>query len=143
MYPVVGGVAVRAMLEAKTARGLFQLAEDMGEGVDSCTSIDEIVEALLASRKSLVPSPAVQGRALPGPQAGPALVHDATTDRAALVGLFDATGGPSWKNSTGWGTSAPLGEWHGVTVDGVGRVLKLELMENNLTGTHHDSGVLA
>ena len=59
---------------------------------------------------------------------------DATTDRIALTQLFEATGGSSWKNSTGWGTSRPLEDWHGVTVDGAGRVIELKLAENNLKG---------
>ena len=60
--------------------------------------------------------------------------QDAATDRAALVVFFNATGGPSWKNGAGWGTSAPLGKWHGVTVDGGGRVVGLDLRDNNLNG---------
>ena len=61
-------------------------------------------------------------------------VLDAATDRVALMQLFEATGGTSWENNTGWGTSAPLGDWHGVTVDDAGRVIKLDLERNNLTG---------
>ena len=37
------------------------------------------------------------------------------TDRAALVALYDATGGEAWWRSTNWKTAAPLGEWYGVT----------------------------
>eukprot|EP00752_Nemacystus_decipiens_P006605 g5942.t1 len=135
MYPVVAGVSVRAMLEAKTMKGLFQLAEEVDVNVDTCTSKGEVVQALLASGKSLVPGSAMKGRALPGPQPVSASVQDATTDRAVLMGLFNATGGPSWKSNTGWGTSAPLGEWHGVTVDGEGRVVELDLWDNSLYGT--------
>ncbi|CAN0577526.1 unnamed protein product, partial [Ectocarpus sp. 12 AP-2014] len=65
--------------------------------------------------------------------------QDATTDRSALMELFDATKGSSWKNKTGWGTSAPLGQWHGVTVDGTGRVTTLDLRENNLSGASNSS----
>eukprot|EP00903_Cladosiphon_okamuranus_P009444 g9004.t1 len=117
MYPAVAGVAVSAMLETKTMKGLFQLAEEVDVGVDTCISKYAVVQALLVSGKSLVLSP-----------------HGATSDRAALEVLFDATGGPSWKTNAGWGTSAPIGEWYGVTVDGVGRVLKLKLQQNNLNG---------
>ena len=68
------------------------------------------------------------------------LVSDATaqdgveTDRAALAALYDATGGPGWTDSTNWKTSAPLGEWYGVTTDAAGRVTRLELRENGLSG---------
>ena len=37
------------------------------------------------------------------------------SDRAALAALYDATGGAGWANSTNWRTSAPLGEWYGVS----------------------------
>ena len=56
------------------------------------------------------------------------------TDRAALEALYDATGGASWTNSTNWKTSAPLGEWHGVTTGSAGRVTGLSLNANGLTG---------
>ena len=55
-------------------------------------------------------------------------------DRAALEALYDWTGGPSWAESTNWKTSAPLGEWHGVTTDDDGRVTALGLFGNGLTG---------
>ncbi len=56
------------------------------------------------------------------------------TDRAALVALYDATGGAGWTDSTNWRTSAPLGEWFGVTTDTAGRVTALELAGNGLIG---------
>ncbi|CAN0290456.1 unnamed protein product, partial [Hapterophycus canaliculatus] len=62
-----------------------------------------------------------------------------TADRDALMALFRETNGPSkvggWVNKKGWGTSLALDKWHGVTVDEAGRVLKLDLCENNLTGS--------
>ncbi len=66
--------------------------------------------------------------------AGPVPVLDATTDRVFLMQLFHATGGSSWENGAGWGTACPLGEWYGVTVDNEGRVVKLDLHDNNLEG---------
>ena len=56
------------------------------------------------------------------------------SDRAALEALYDATGGVGWTHSTNWKTSAPLGEWHGVTTDAGGRVTELELDDNGLVG---------
>ncbi len=56
------------------------------------------------------------------------------SDRAALEALYDATGGANWTDSTNWKTSAPLGEWHGVTTDAAGRVTGLYLDRNGLTG---------
>ncbi len=58
----------------------------------------------------------------------------AATDRAALEALYDATGGPSWANRTNWKTASPLGEWHGVRTDDDGRVTRLRLDRNRLTG---------
>ena len=59
---------------------------------------------------------------------------NAASDRAALEALYDATGGPGWTDSTNWKTSVPLGEWHGVTTDAAGRVTRLVLPGNGLTG---------
>ena len=55
-------------------------------------------------------------------------------DRASLVALYEATGGPNWSNSENWLSDAPLGEWRGVGVDSAGRVTSLTLPENNLSG---------
>ena len=57
------------------------------------------------------------------------------TDRAALEALYDATSGANWTESTFWKSSAPLGDWYGVTTDGSGRVTELELPENGLSGS--------
>ena len=50
------------------------------------------------------------------------------------MSLYDATGGPGWRNSTNWNTSAPLGDWYGVTTDAAGRVTELDLNRNGLAG---------
>ena len=57
------------------------------------------------------------------------------TDKAALVALYNATDGPNWKTSTNWLSNEDLASWHGVTTDGDGRVTRLELQENGLSGT--------
>ena len=58
-----------------------------------------------------------------------------TEQRAALEAFYDATGGASWTNSASWKTSAPLGDWYGVTTDESGRVTRLELADNGLAGS--------
>ena len=58
-----------------------------------------------------------------------------STDRAALVALYNATDGPNWANSTNWLSDRPIGEWYGVNVDYQGHVTGLDLWENQLTGT--------
>ena len=55
-------------------------------------------------------------------------------ERASLAAFYAAAGGPDWRNNDGWLTEAPLGEWHGVTVDSSGRVTRLILADNNLAG---------
>ena len=57
-----------------------------------------------------------------------------STDRAALIALYNATGGASWTRKTNWPSSVPVGEWNGVTTDDDGRVTRLNLSGRNLTG---------
>ena len=59
----------------------------------------------------------------------------APTDRDVLLALYNATDGPSWKNSTNWDTYADLSYWYGVEV-ALGRVVKLNLDNNNLRGIY-------
>ena len=66
---------------------------------------------------------------------GPGVQCAPLSDREILETLFAATGGPRWVNSEDWLTEAPLGEWHGVTVDAEGRVVELNLHRSNLTGS--------
>ena len=57
-------------------------------------------------------------------------------DRAALVVLYTATGGPHWTDNTNWTYfNEPLSEWHGVSTDEQGRVEELRLSANGLNGT--------
>ena len=55
-------------------------------------------------------------------------------DCAVLETFYDDAGGDNWKTSTNWKTTNPLGQWYGITVSG-GRVTKIKLTENQLTGT--------
>ena len=55
-------------------------------------------------------------------------------DRAALEAFYHATGGPDWANDDNWLTDAPLGEWHGLRVDEMGRVVFIDMYRNGLTG---------
>ena len=59
---------------------------------------------------------------------------DERSDRAALEELFASTGGDNWRRNDLWGSAAPLGRWHGVTTDSDGRVVRLELQSNGLSG---------
>ena len=51
----------------------------------------------------------------------------AGSDRAALVALYEATGGDTWTDNANWLSDAPLGEWSGVDVNEDGRVTGLRL----------------
>ena len=55
-------------------------------------------------------------------------------DRAALVALYNATNGYNWYHNTNWLSDKPLGEWHGVETNAQGRVTKLILENNQLSG---------
>ena len=56
------------------------------------------------------------------------------TEREVLEALYHATGGPDWSNRTNWLSDLPLSDWFGVETDGSGRVTKLSLGGNRLTG---------
>ena len=55
-------------------------------------------------------------------------------DRAALIALYNATGGPNWLINNNWLSDVPISEWSGVTTDDNGRVTGLSLTDNGLTG---------
>ena len=61
-------------------------------------------------------------------------VNIANPDRATLITLYNALGGPNWLRSTNWLSDLPLDTWQGVETDDDGRVTKLDLGFNNLTG---------
>ena len=68
----------------------------------------------------------------PGPQPGPGSIE---SDRAALVVLYNATNGPNWATNSSWTSDLPLGEWFGIETDDNGRVVRVDLQENSLSGT--------
>ena len=62
------------------------------------------------------------------------------TDRAALMDLYNNTGGASWTRNNNWGSTEPLGMWKGVFTSHDGRVTNLYLTDitcagNNMVGT--------
>ena len=69
-----------------------------------------------------------------GDASGAAEIMVENPDRAALVALYDATDGPNWVNDDNWLSDASLGDWHGIDVDGIGRVVGVHLGRNNLSG---------
>ena len=57
-----------------------------------------------------------------------------TDNRAALMALYNATDGPNWAAKSNWGSDSPLSQWHGVSADSSGRVVRIDLRENKLSG---------
>jgi Leucine-rich repeat (LRR) protein len=56
-----------------------------------------------------------------------------TQDSLILRNFYLIAGGSSWTERQGW-LSAPVADWHGVTLDAEGRVATLVLSGNNLAG---------
>ena len=57
-----------------------------------------------------------------------------SADKTVLTALYNSTDGTNWRNNTNWLTDEPLGDWHGVTTDQLGRVSRLNLDDNLLSG---------
>ena len=70
-----------------------------------------------------------------GTTASPPPAGSPATDRAALVALYNATGGADWTDNTNWLSDGHLDDWYGVTTDANGRVTTLALSDNQLTGS--------
>ena len=65
---------------------------------------------------------------------GQTYVPEGTSFRDALVALYNATDGANWTNNRNWLSEEPLDEWFGVTADDDGRVIELDLSQNQLNG---------
>ena len=57
------------------------------------------------------------------------------TDHAALVALYDSTGGDNWTSNTNWKSDKPLYQWYGIETDNTGRVESIDLHGRGLTGS--------
>ncbi len=94
----------------------------------SAGSWADAVESVVASAPTATPTPT----ATPELETAPQIV---SLDRDVLVALYNATGGANWTKKDKWLSNDPLGDWHGVTTDSTGRVIKLLLNDNQLNGT--------
>ena len=56
-------------------------------------------------------------------------------DREALLALYKAAGGDSWKKNSNWGSEATINNWYGVSTDDDGRVTGIDLSDNGLVGS--------
>ena len=87
------------------------------------------------------PTPAPTATPAPTPTAAPSPTPTPTRDtggiardRAALVALYEAGNGANWSNNNSWLSNASLDQWHGVTTNSSGRVTRLILDDNGMTG---------
>ncbi len=55
-------------------------------------------------------------------------------DREALVAFYNSTDGENWSVNTNWLSDEPVGSWHGVTTNDEGRVTRLVIENNRLSG---------
>ena len=74
----------------------------------------------------------IEGTVPPPPPPPP---PEPSTDRDALIALYNATDGPNWTVSTNWLSSGPLGERYGVDTNTNGRVTRISMEGNGLSGT--------
>ena len=57
------------------------------------------------------------------------------TDRASLMALYDSTDGANWENKENWLGFRHLATWYGISTDSQGRVVRIDLRNNQLEGT--------
>ena len=87
------------------------------------------------SASNTTPVPRATPIPTPAPYATTVPIVEYTGDTAALVALYQATGGAGWEYKDNWlSVSVPLDEWYGVTTDLEGRVIGVSLHDNNLRG---------
>ena len=123
--------AVRPLLPALFALALVILALPLSCGSSPPPTAHPTATFTPPPTATPVPIATPRPTPTPPPTATPPLNE---ADRAALVALYHATGGPGWTNKSKWLSDAPLGEWHGVSTDAGGRVVDLQLRDNGLTG---------
>ncbi|WP_420462426.1 Ig-like domain-containing protein [Candidatus Palauibacter sp.] len=127
-----GGDRLQLTAEAFDANG-----HAMASAVFRWTSSDPSVARVYESDPGLVFARA-EGTATitatTGRVSGRAEITVWTPDPHMLRALYEATGGSNWTNNENWLTDAPLEDWHGVGTDSHGRVRRLYLGSNNLTG---------
>ena len=89
---------------------------------------DWFIENLIAPHTGETPEQARQRLSVPSE------TQTLDNDRAALVALYNATDGPNWRNKTNWLSDRPLDEWYGIDTDSDGRITRIDLPFNRLTG---------
>ncbi len=88
-------------------------------GTELCTPTDKAFQSWLAG---------IESHEGTGVECAP------LTDRDVLADLYRSNGGRDWKNNRNWLGDGPLRRWQGVEVNDKGRVVGLDLSENDISG---------
>ena len=146
IYDGTTGMLVNSVTGLKvTARGWRQINGILGKYAPGTTHGYVRISKISGNNPFLAYGVINDGKA-PGERSGdgaylPAteMIHDPgteeLTEREVLEEFYHATGGPQWTHRTHWLSAAPLSEWYGVFTGGNGRVTRLELKYNGLSGT--------
>ncbi len=122
---------VRQIME-ETANNPYGYLHLGAGSIDAAAALERTAELLgVDIAPEPTPTPTPQPTPAPTPSPPPS---GAAADRAALVTLYNATGGPNWSRNDNWLTGAPIGEWEGVGTNSNGRVNSLWLAGNRLNG---------
>ena len=84
------------------------------------------------SINTLAPTSTITPLPLPAPTLE--LPPESAAARAALIALYEVTDGANWKTNYIWLSDEPIHKWSGVAVDHRGRIWRLDLSNNELTG---------
>ena len=100
-----------------------------GSGSSDATSpTAEQAEPTVPTETGDSDSPGATASLTAGPTTSP------ETDREALIALYNSTDGPNWTKNANWLSDAPLDQWHGVFIAPTGRVARVWLEANGLSG---------
>ncbi len=102
---------------------------------NSFTSLDALEQLYLSRTQLCVPREAAFQMWLDRISTTVGIHFCSDPERDVLIALFNSTNGVEWTNNTNWLNFAPLGDWYGVTTDARGKVTKIVLADNNLSGS--------
>lgn len=126
------GDTLRLTAQAADANG-HQIADAVFTWSSSDTTVAQVDDAGLV--RAIAQGAATIIAAVGGAQGQSEVAVVSSADRAALIALHEAAGGPNWTRSDNWLSDRPLQDWYGVRVGAGGRVVALDLVYNNLTGS--------
>ncbi len=126
------GDTLRLVADVRDANGHALVGEGLLTWTTSDPSVATVDESGLVS--AVAPGMATITAATADVRAT-AEITVADVDRAVLVAFYEATAGAGWIENEGWLSDRSVGEWHGVTTGGNGRVTRLELPASDLIGS--------